>query len=634
MAETIGLLVPPDRIGAIIGKAGVGLKQARELSGGCKIEVPHAEAHASVDGLATTRRVNFSGDAKQISTAFGLVVQKAFHDASCYVPYVAVRADLVARLIGKGGENLRRVREETSVNMVVERESCIDSGSGFEERWVALYGNRLKLGPALCLALGHCVAPSPSTAAVPCAAAALESPESVRPPSSDAETIQLHAYIQDRHVGALLGKDGAQIKQTAVASGCATVVCTTRDQGARRVVIVGTYDQAISAQGIVFEQLRAAASLAGEAEVCELSVVFFIRREATGAVVGRQGASLTEIREQSGAKIKLEKEEVNGHRPCALAGTLASVVAAEKMVFDIVKAVPVVPWSTDEKRSRTLDGLGGDDDLVPQKRQRALEPADGGETRILVPERAAGALLGKDGTGLRSLRQAFNVGIDLSQPENAEANARLDDRLVTILGPLASRQSAVQALLGQAFIEEPGSMVFKLLVPSACAGAVLGRQGATLKHIRERTGVNAKLEREEVNGDRLLTATGSQAQLSAVVQMALAAVEGHYSPPPPPPAAANSMAAPLPPPVGYLAYYPHYQSHYQPLPAPCGAPYGPAYGAPCGAGYGPSPCYRAPPGYGLPPGYGPPFGYGPPPGYGLPPPGSVYPYYGPHAYHR
>ena len=41
-----------------------------------------------------------------------------------------------------------------------------------------------------------------------------------------------------------------------------------------------------------------------------------IRKEAAGAVIGKSGASLDEIREKSGARIQLAGEVTAGQRPC------------------------------------------------------------------------------------------------------------------------------------------------------------------------------------------------------------------------------------------------------------------------------------------------------------------------------
>ena len=70
-------------------------------------------------------------------------------------------------------------------------------------------------------------------------------------------------------------------------------------------------------------------------------VMLFIRAEAAGVVIGKQGWVLNRVRKQSLARIQLLREELRGQRPCIIEGPLPNILRAEKHVFDLVKAVPV-----------------------------------------------------------------------------------------------------------------------------------------------------------------------------------------------------------------------------------------------------------------------------------------------------
>eukprot|EP00927_Polykrikos_kofoidii_P047553 TRINITY_DN41772_c0_g1_i1.p1 TRINITY_DN41772_c0_g1~~TRINITY_DN41772_c0_g1_i1.p1 ORF type:complete len:402 (+),score=56.42 TRINITY_DN41772_c0_g1_i1:139-1206(+) len=347
--ETIGVIVSCERVGAVIGKFGNGLKQAREQSGGCKLDVLKGN-----EGC-TKRRVNLVGDVNQISAAFGVVAQKAFQEESDGLPAIMVPSEKVGSIVGRGGENLRRVREVCGIQVHVERTPVVDPDSGVEERLVTLQGSNAALGPALSMALagsnlarGFVFGPGlPSMSpglmgamGMGMLGASTMFLSGVRPVSSDREQVQLHLYIPDKLVGAIVGKEGATIKQTAASSGCICSV-TSRDSGPRRVVILGTYYQAALAQRTLFQQMQEATTfVASEELVTEAKVVILIRKKAAGAVVGKQGLNLTSIREQSKAKIKLDREEVMSQRPCTISGPLESVLLAEQLIHDIVRAVP------------------------------------------------------------------------------------------------------------------------------------------------------------------------------------------------------------------------------------------------------------------------------------------------------
>merc|ERR1711908_40063 len=83
------------------------------------------------------------------------------------------------------------------------------------------------------------------------------------------------------------------------------------------------------------------ATASGEGETLSVEVELFVRAEAAGVVIGKQGFVLQQIRRQSGAKIYLRKEEEEGLRPCQISGPLKNVLDAQKHVFELVRAVPV-----------------------------------------------------------------------------------------------------------------------------------------------------------------------------------------------------------------------------------------------------------------------------------------------------
>jgi len=537
---TIGMVVPSDRLGSIIGKAGAGLRAAREGSGGCKLDVDN-----NADASSPTRRVNLSGDVNQIAAAFQMVAQKAYQDESHGLPTLLIPADRAGAVVGKGGDNLKAVRQGCGVAVKVEREPVIDHATGNQERLMTLQGEGARLGQALALALGGATASMPAavggypaygamhgggmsmSAQVMASPAGQQGLQQVRAPSDDPNHMQLHLYINPKYVGAIVGKEGATIKQTGASTGTSCSV-TKRDSGDRRVVIQGTYHDCVAAQNVLVDQMAAAAKEGGEQPDAEVKVIQFIRKETAGAVIGKQGSQLTQIREQSACKIQVDKEEVQGQRPCTITGALQSVVTAQKMIADIVRG---------DMEKRPLPEMG-DPSLPPAKRARV--EGDCRETKILIPKELAGAVIGKQGANLKHFREVYGVNVKMFKTE--EAPQWPQERVVVVSGEPSSREGAVIAILGTAFANELSSVVLKLLIPKDKCGAVLGKGGQNLSSIRQSAGVHTQLEREEIMGERLLHTMGSQTQVNVVVQMVVAFMSGHEPASQPPPA---------PPPMEY-----------------------------------------------------------------------------------
>lgn len=545
--ETVGVLVPTEHIAKVIGKAGAGLKQIREATR-CKLQV-----HQPSDPNSTTRRVDIGGLADQVATAFQMLVLKAFPHADS-TPTLLIPADKVGQVVGRGGDNLRKVREELRVRLQLEREPVVDATNGQQERLLTMSGEVSQMGRALRFVLGAIGGaltgvPAGVFGAVPgmrLGKALLVSmpvvpmqpalATQVRAPSLDPEEIQIHFTVPDRFAGVVLGKAGAQVKQTAATANC-KVSMTARESGTeRRAVIVGTHSQCVTAQTLLHEQLVEAAKSAG-VEFGEVSVVFMIRSEAAGALIGKQGATLKQIRESSGAKIQLAnaRDEMEGQRPCHISGDFQNILQAEKAIFEVVRQVTPVEHAAAAPLFTFDAGIKRQDfpTFVPMAKRPRVDELEAG-TKILVPAQSAGAVIGKQGSGLKEIRETTGAHVEMMQ--QAQAPHWPNDRVVILKGSAGSRQAAVQSLLRTAFQMHVDTCTLKVLVTPAQAGSIIGRQGGTLKRIREQCGISVQVEREEVLGERLVSAVGPHSQVAAAAAAILSILDN-----PSPPASGRAM---------------------------------------------------------------------------------------------
>merc|ERR1711988_783523 len=132
--------------------------------------------------------------------------------------------------------------------------------------------------------------------------------------------MQLHLAVPNDLAGAVLGKTGINLKQVASTLGCKVQMPQSGDGSRpRRVIMIGNYNQCMVVQELVHGRLMAAWHEQGSKakdQKGELSdafqVVLFVRAEAAGVVIGKQGFVLNQIRNQSGARIYLLREQVKG----------------------------------------------------------------------------------------------------------------------------------------------------------------------------------------------------------------------------------------------------------------------------------------------------------------------------------
>lgn len=332
--ESIGVMVPAEHIAKVIGKGGAGLKQIRETTG-CKLQVQPNSDPASTGA----RRIDVSGGPAQIAAGFQIIAAKAFPDEN-NIPNIFVPAESAGQIVGKGGENLRKVRELTHVRVQLERENVPNLATGLQERLLTMHGQPMQVAMALRYVLGSGAPQGGGGGGGMSMGGFLGMPvpgsfcSQIRAASADPGDVQIHFKVPDRLAGAIIGKGGEQLKQTSTQAGC-RVTMTSREGGSGRFAILqGTYEACLAAEQLLSEQVVKSAQEA-EMEVGEATAVYLVRKVAAGAVIGKAGAQLKEIRETSGARIQLARDEAEGQRPCQISGSLEQVLQAQKMIHDV-----------------------------------------------------------------------------------------------------------------------------------------------------------------------------------------------------------------------------------------------------------------------------------------------------------
>eukprot|EP00931_Biecheleriopsis_adriatica_P043491 TRINITY_DN2486_c0_g1_i1.p1 TRINITY_DN2486_c0_g1~~TRINITY_DN2486_c0_g1_i1.p1 ORF type:complete len:587 (-),score=137.85 TRINITY_DN2486_c0_g1_i1:47-1807(-) len=562
----LGVLVAGKDAGKLIGKAGSGLKSIREMSQ-CAVSL---RQDADTQG---SRKCDLNGPTvEHIASAVHAIASRVFQDgqSDCSLT-ITFPSSYAGAVIGKGGDNLKRTREATGVKLSIEKDATPEG-----DRVGTLVGDKNQLGAAARIALspvekgstgagggassavgargraggvyggnygieysggrqmqsGHSASQSsyrsPYSAAVPAVLAASTLVTQVRKGSGDANEVQLHMVIPGKFIGAILGKEGAQIKQIKEESGCKSVSATKRETSQdRRVVFQGGLDECINAQKAVYRHYTQAAAEAHD-DASNVTVIFMVPQGAAGAIIGKEAANLKWIREQTGLRVDLARDQVEGYRPCTLSGSFEGILHAEGMIQEqVAHEAENLSGAGGQKRPHDSmeDGLhGGLSDET--KRPRTLTSDLTAPTKLLVPGRAAGAIIGKQGATLKQIRESTGVGLQMLSA--AEAPQWQGERVVVIKGSLAGRHDAVAKVLQLSFKEDEEA-TFKMLVESSKAGGIIGKQGANLKAIRERCSAQVQMGREDYGGERMVTSKG---QLSSILSAAAMLLDAADSPAP------------------------------------------------------------------------------------------------------
>merc|ERR1712032_115770 len=268
----------------------------------------------------------------------------------------------------------------------------------------------------------------------------------------------------------------------------------------------------------------------------------YIRSAAVGYVIGKGGEKLKEIREPTGTKLKIEREEIHGQRPCIISGPHHQVMQAVSLVHELLATSFDSSEANGAKRFAPPGAPPHIAATANGKRQKV--GIEEGITKLLMPAKSAGLIIGKQGSGLALIRQTCSVHLEVLQAH--EAPQWFEDRVVKVQGCLQSRVLASIAVLRSAFHADLASVQLKMLVPEARAGAVVGKQGVNLKMIREQSGINVNVEKQAMMGDRLVSAQGTLESVGTVLQRVLQSVEGSLDPSLVPPTDPSPVA-----PTGY-----------------------------------------------------------------------------------
>ncbi|CAI5686678.1 unnamed protein product [Oreochromis niloticus] len=338
---TIRLLMHGKEVGSIIGKKGESVKKMREESG-ARINIS--------EGNCPERIITLAGPTTAIFKAFSMIIEKLEEDISSSMtnstatskPPVTLRivvpASQCGSLIGKGGCKIKEIRESTGAQVQVAGDMLPNS----TERAITIAGTPqsiIECVKQICVVM---LESPPKGVTIPYRPKPSGSP--VIFAGGQAYAVQgQHAIPQPDEITCILGTS------SLVYSDFVLTLKTTRKlyQEMQPALWRNTYassSAAISPQLTKLHQLAMqqspfpiAPSNQGftgmDASAQTSSHEMTIPNDLIGCIIGRQGAKINEIRQMSGAQIKIANP-VDGStdRQVTITGSPASISLAEYLI--------------------------------------------------------------------------------------------------------------------------------------------------------------------------------------------------------------------------------------------------------------------------------------------------------------
>jgi transcription antitermination factor NusA-like protein len=344
-------------------------------------------------------------------------------------------------------------------------------------------------------------------------------------------------------------------------------------------------------------------------------LVFTVPSAVAGTVIGRQGENIQAVQAKTGARISIQSQAEAGSAPeraVTVTGSAADVAAAKAMILHMVDERARMPVGTGAIGVPLMLGGGG---------------GGGGEARATCscPDEKVGAVIGRQGGNIKTIQG--KTGTHVSVPKEQDP-ANRGTRLIVVTGPSQAAVDAamaeIQSLIagggdplpagmppmpafggggmpygGGVTVAGPGGTVsFSTQLTEDRAGALIGRGGATIRDLQDRSGarISCPTGTDPATGMRNVLISGpahavemAKAEVAAIAAGASGGAGGRGGAP--------AGGAPFGGGGGYGGgaggYGGYYGGHQQqPAPQAWGAP---AYGggdyggAPAGGGYGGAP---------------------------------------------
>ncbi|XP_037869390.1 insulin-like growth factor 2 mRNA-binding protein 1 isoform X6 [Bombyx mori] len=337
------LLVQSDMVGAIIGRQGSTIRLITQQSR-ARVDVHRKDNVGSLE-----KAITIYGNPENCTNACKRILEVMQQEANntnkgeiCLK--ILAHNNLIGRIIGKGGNTIKRIMQETDTKITVS--SINDINSFNLERIITVKGSIENMAKAesqisaklrqsyendlqvlapqsimfpglhpmamMSTGRGFCGAPPPFQ---PPMYAPLAGPGAQQGAGDSQETTYL--YIPNNAVGAIIGTKGSHIRNIIRFSNASVKIAPLEQekqqepqnpQQERKVTIVGSPEAQWKAQYLIFEKMREEGFMSGSDDV-RLIVEIVVASSQVGRIIGKGGQNVRELQRVTGSLIKLPEQQ-------------------------------------------------------------------------------------------------------------------------------------------------------------------------------------------------------------------------------------------------------------------------------------------------------------------------------------
>ncbi|KAK3552635.1 hypothetical protein QTP86_017891 [Hemibagrus guttatus] len=331
--------------------------------------------------------------------------------------------------------------------------------------------------------------------------------------------IPLRLLVPTQYVGAIIGKEGATIRNITKQTQSKIDVHRKENAGAaeKPISIHSTPEGCSAACRMILDIMHQEAKDTKTADEVPLKIL--AHNNFVGRLIGKEGRNLKKVEQDTDTKITISPLQdltlYNPERTITVKGAIEACCLAEQEIMKKVREAYDNDIAAMNQQTHLIPGLNlGALGLFPPSSSMPPPPpgnpgvcppygsfgAPEQETvHVYIPAQAVGAIIGKKGQHIKQLSRFAGASIKIAPAETPDSKMRM----VIVTGPPEAQFKAQGRIYGKLKEEnffgpkEEVKLETHIKVAAAAAGRVIGKGGKTVNELQNLTAAEVVVPREQ-----------------------------------------------------------------------------------------------------------------------------------------
>uniref|UniRef100_A0A7N8Y2B3 Insulin-like growth factor 2 mRNA binding protein 1 n=1 Tax=Mastacembelus armatus TaxID=205130 RepID=A0A7N8Y2B3_9TELE len=344
------------------------------------------------------------------------------------------------------------------------------------------------------------------------------SPSSRMPPKPPHADIPLRLLVPTQYVGAIIGKEGATIRNITKQTQSKIDVHRKENAGAaeKPISIHSTPEGCSAACRMILDIMHQEAKDTKTADEVPLKIL--AHNNFVGRLIGKEGRNLKKVEQDTDTKITISPLQdltlYNPERTITVRGSIEACCQAEMEIMKKIREAYENDIAAMNQQTHLIPGLNlGALGLFPSSSNMPPPPpgnssgapygcfgAPEQETvHVYIPAQAVGAIIGKKGQHIKQLSRFAGASIKIAPAESPDSKMRM----VIVTGPPEAQFKAQGRIYGKLKEEnffgpkEEVKLETHIKMAAAAAGRVIGKGGKTVNELQNLTAAEVVVPREQ-----------------------------------------------------------------------------------------------------------------------------------------